>query len=58
MSLSALLREMDIVITLYEREIGVPAARTRQMIERHGAIEALIVRHEGLFPINVVEAAQ
>ena len=41
MSLSALLREIDIVITLYEREIGVPAARTRQMIQRHGAIEAL-----------------
>lgn len=41
MSLSALSREIDVVITLYEREIGVPAARTRQMIERHGAIEAL-----------------
>ncbi len=41
MSLTALLREIEIVITLYEREIGVPAARTRQMIQRHGAIEAL-----------------
>ena len=41
MSLSALLREIDVAITLYERVIGAPAARTRQMIERHGAIEAL-----------------
>lgn len=41
MSLSALSQEIDAVITLYEKVIGVPATRTRQMIERHGAIEAL-----------------
>lgn len=41
MSLSALSRETDRVINLYEAEIGVPAARTRRMIERHGTIEAL-----------------
>lgn len=41
MTLSALSREIDNVIALYEKEIGVPATRTRQMIERHGAIEAL-----------------
>ena len=87
MSLSALLREIDIVIALYEREIGSAASRTHQMIEGHGAIEALsrlvesadlqsgfrilrdrdqldstfealIVRHEGQFRNNVVEAAQ
>lgn len=87
MSLSALSREIDILITLYEKETGVPATRTRQMIERHGAIEALsklvvsadlqrgfrilrdrdqldssfealIVRHQGLFRKNVVEAAR
>lgn len=41
MSLSALSQEIDTVITLYEKVIGVPATRTRQMIERYGAIEAL-----------------
>ena len=41
MSLAALLRDIDIVIALYERKIGVPAARTRQMIEQYGAVEAL-----------------
>ena len=37
----ALLHDIEVVIEVYEQEIGVPASRTRQMIERHGAIEAL-----------------
>ena len=41
MSLATLLRDIESVITVYEGEIGVSATRTRQMIERHGAVEAL-----------------
>lgn len=41
MSLESLFRSIEDVITIYEEETGVPASRTRQMIERHGHIEAL-----------------
>ena len=41
MSLLTLLGDIEHVIAVYEGEIGVTAARTRQMIERYGAIEAL-----------------
>ena len=40
-SCEALLRDIEHVMSLYENEIGVAAARTRQMIERYGPIEAL-----------------
>lgn len=36
-----LLRGIERVLRIYENEIGVTAARTRQMIERHGAVDAL-----------------
>lgn len=41
MSLEALLQDIEDVIVVYEQEIGIPASRTRQMIERYGPIDAL-----------------
>ncbi len=41
MSEQALLEDIEIVIKLYEEVIGGFAARTRQMIDREGAIHAL-----------------
>ena len=40
-SLQALLRDIEGVIALYEDAIGTAASRTRQMIERDGAVNAL-----------------
>ena len=39
--MQALLRDIEGVIALYEDAIGAAASRTRQMIERDGAINAL-----------------
>lgn len=41
MSTSNLLRDVRRVIDIYENEIGVAATRTRQMIDRLGAVKAL-----------------
>ena len=41
MSQEALIQDIEVVVAVYEQQIGVPAARTRQMIERYGAIDAL-----------------
>ena len=41
MQRNALLQDIEGVIEVYEEQIGVPAGRTRQMIERYGAINAL-----------------
>ena len=41
MQMKALLQDIERVIVVYEEQIGFSAARTRQMIERYGAIEAL-----------------
>lgn len=41
LSEQALLRDVEYVIVLYEEVIGSAASRTRQMIERDGAINAL-----------------
>ena len=41
MCLSILNQKIHDVIAVYECEIGVPAARTRQMIKKYGSIKAL-----------------
>ena len=41
MTEAAFMQEVDKVIKLYEKEIGHVATRTRQMIDKHGEIEAL-----------------
>ena len=41
MQREALLQDIERVIAIYEELIGISAVRTRQMIERYGAIEAL-----------------
>ena len=41
MSRETLLQEIEDVLGVYEREIGVTASRTRQMIGRYGPVEAL-----------------
>ncbi len=41
MSEQALLQKIEVIINLYEEAIGGFATRTRQMIEREGAVNAL-----------------
>ena len=40
MSQKAFLQDVDLTLAAYEQAIGVVATRTRQMIERYGAIDA------------------
>jgi len=39
MSQKAFLQDVDLTLAAYEQAIGVVATRTRQMIERYGAID-------------------